>query len=123
MCVYAYLTEYQQQKPPQAAPQPLHKPEQPVKRASEDTKDSSGKRAKTEMPMKQDTPSKSASNELSPALLKITVAHLAKANKAISLSDIIEHLTKEKGMNKKDVKKYLLKKTCISLEQDRLILT
>ena len=54
--------------------------------------------------MEQDTTSKSAPKELSPALLKATVAHLAKANKAISLSDIIKYLTKEKGMDKKDVK-------------------
>ena len=52
------------------------------------------------MPMEQDTSSKSASKELSPALLKATVVHLAKANKAISLSDIIKYLTKEKGMAK-----------------------
>lgn len=73
------------------------------------------------MPMEQDTSSKSASKELSPALLKATVVHLAKANKTISLSDIIKYLTKEKGMNKKDVKNYMLKKACIYLEQDRLI--
>ena len=45
------------------------------------------------MPMEQDTSSKSASKELSPALLKATVVHLAKANKAISLSDIIKYLS------------------------------
>ena len=73
------------------------------------------------MPMEQDTSSKSASKELSPALLKATVVHLEKANKAISLSDIIKYLTKEKGMNKKDVKNYMLKKACIYLEQERLI--
>lgn len=73
------------------------------------------------MPMEQDTSSNSASKELSPALLKATGVHLAKANKAISLSDIIKYLTKEKGMNKKDVKNYMLKKACIYLEQDRLI--
>ena len=43
--------------------------------------------------MEQDTTSKSAPKELSPALLQATVAHLAKANKAISLSDIIKYLT------------------------------
>ena len=73
------------------------------------------------MPMEQDTSSNSASKELSPALLKATVVHLEKANKAISLSDIIKYLTKEKGMNKKDVKNYMLKKACIYLEQERLI--
>ena len=72
--------------------------------------------------MEQDTTSKSAPRELSPALLKATVAHLAKANKAISLSDIIKYLTKEKGMNKKDVKNYMLKKASLHLEQDRLFL-
>ena len=72
--------------------------------------------------MEQDTTSKSAPRELSPALLKATVAHLAKANKAISLSDIIKYLTKEKGMNKKDVKNYMLKKASLLLEQDRLFL-
>lgn len=121
MCVYVYLTDYQQQLP-QAAPQPLRKPERPVKRAAEDNKDASGKHAKAEVPMKQDTPTKRSSNELSPALLKAVVVDLARASGAISLSDIIEHLAKEKGMNKKDVKKYLLKKARISLEQDRLTL-
>lgn len=72
--------------------------------------------------MEQDTTSKSAPKELSPALLQATVAHLAKANKAISLSDIIKYLTKEKGMNKKDVKNYMLKKASLHLEQDRLFL-
>ncbi|AXA50159.1 cell growth-regulating nucleolar protein [Malassezia restricta] len=109
------------QKNSQANPQPSQKPEHPVKRAAEDPQDSFDKRAKAEMPMEQDTSSKSASKELSPALLKATVVHLAKANKAISLSDIIKYLTKEKGMNKKDVKNYMLKKACIYLEQDRLI--
>ena len=72
--------------------------------------------------MEQDTTSKSAPKELSHAFIKATVAHLAKANKAISLSDIIKYLTKEKGMDKKDVKNYMLKKASLHLEQDRLFL-
>lgn len=94
------------------------------KRAAEDDCKTAQKRSKSDASAKaHDTPSKNAKVVLTPALLKAAAEHLTKKNKPMTFSDMIKYLTQEKGLNKREVKKFLLKKVHPSLDTDgRLIL-